>query len=338
MFRRYDNAMKQKIFVLYTGGTIGMTQSREGLRPDTALVSQALSPFSDGFDFEWHVCNPLIDSSSVTLQHWCDWLDIIAAKLSSCDGILVLHGTDTLAYTANLFALALQGLDKPIVLTGSQWPYAAENSDAPRNLSTAVAAFNLKLKQTVIAFDGKLYPAVGSSKVSTETAAGFDNPHFGALAEWDETRGWHNLRIPSQDAAAVSDGLKIRYPDPQAKIAVRTLIPGFAVQELADGLGQLSAHALILQSYGHGNTPADEGFIRAVQDFTRQGKLLLNISQVRQGKTAAVYTQGNAFRNSGIINGGKCNLETATALMTLAVSQGWGKEEVEKELARLQLL
>lgn len=330
--------MKQKIFVLYTGGTIGMTQSSEGLRPDTALVGQALAPFSNGMDFDWHVCGTLIDSSAVQLQNWCAWLDIIAAALPQYDGVLVLHGTDSMAYTANLLALALQGLGKPIVLTGSQWPYAAENSDAPRNLSTAVAAFSLKLKQTVIAFDGKLYPAVGSSKVSTETASGFDNPHFGVIAEWDETQGWYNLRIPSQDAAAVSDGLKIRYPDPQAKIAVRTLIPGFAVQELADGLGQFPAQALILQSYGHGNTPADEGFIRAVRDFARQGKLLLNISQVRQGKTAAVYAQGNAFRNSGIINGGKCNLETATALMTLAVSEGWGADEVKHELQRLGLV
>ncbi|HGG8263682.1 TPA: asparaginase [Neisseria meningitidis] len=330
--------MKQKIFVLYTGGTIGMTQSSEGLRPDTALVGQALAPFSNGMDFDWHVCGTLIDSSAVQLQNWCAWLDIIAAALPQYDGVLVLHGTDTLAYTANLFALALQGLDKPIVLTGSQWPYNAVGSDAPRNLAIAVAAFPLGLKQTLIAFDGKLYPAVGSSKVSTETAAGFDNPHFGALAEWDETQGWHNVRIPNQDAADVSDGLKIRYPDPQAKIAVRTLIPGFAVQELADGLGQLPAHALILQSYGHGNTPADEGFIRAVQDFTQQGKLLLNISQVRQGRTAAVYAQGNAFRNSGIINGGKCNLETATALMTLAVSEGWGADEVKHELQRLGLV
>ncbi|HEZ4310167.1 TPA: asparaginase, partial [Neisseria meningitidis] len=310
----------------------------EGLRPDTALVGQALAPFSNGMDFDWHVCGTLIDSSAVQLQNWCAWLDIIAAALPQYDGVLVLHGTDTLAYTANLFALALQGLDKPIVLTGSQWPYNAVGSDAPRNLSTAVAAFSLKLKQTVIAFDGKLYPAVGSSKVSTETAAGFDNPHFGALAEWDETQGWHKVRIPNQDAADVSDGLKIRYPDPQAKIAVRTLIPGFAVQELADGLGQFPAQALILQSYGHGNTPADEGFIRAVRDFARQGKLLLNISQVRQGKTAAVYAQGNAFRNSGIINGGKCNLETATALMTLAVSEGWGADEVKHELQRLGLV
>ncbi|MGN6943458.1 asparaginase domain-containing protein, partial [Neisseria sp. P0016.S008] len=165
--------MKQKIFVLYTGGTIGMTQSSAGLRPDTALVDKALAPFSDGLDFEWHVCQPLIDSSAVTLQNQRDWLELIIAKLPDYDGILVLHGTDTMAYTANLFALSLQGLDKPIILTGSQWPYDAANSDAPCNLATAVSAFSLKLKQVVIAFDGKLFPAVGSSKVSTETAAGF---------------------------------------------------------------------------------------------------------------------------------------------------------------------
>lgn len=164
--------MKQKIFVLYTGGTIGMTQSSAGLRPDTALVDKALAPFSDGLDFEWHVCQPLIDSSAVTLQNQRDWLELIIAKLPDYDGILVLHGTDTMAYTANLFALSLQGLDKPVILTGSQWPYDAANSDAPRNLATAVSAFSLKLKQVAIAFDGKLFPAVGSSKVSTETAAG----------------------------------------------------------------------------------------------------------------------------------------------------------------------
>ncbi len=255
--------MKQKIFVLYTGGTIGMTQSSAGLRPDTALVDKALAPFSDGLDFEWHVCQPLIDSSAVTLQNQRDWLELIIAKLPDYDGILVLHGTDTMAYTANLFALSLQGLDKPVILTGSQWPYDAANSDAPRNLATAVSAFSLKLKQVAIAFDGKLFPAVGSSKVSTETAAGFDNLHF---------------------------------------------------------------------------APSNDAFVRAVQAFTQQGKLLLNISQVPQGCAAAVYAQGNALRQAGIINGGKCNLETATALMTLAVSHDWDADKVQQELRQLNLL
>ena len=186
-----------------------------------------------------------------------------------------------------------------------------------------------------IAFDGKLFPAIGSSKVSTETAAGFDNLHFGALAEWEENKGWHNIRIaPTQH----SDGLKPRLPNPEAKVSVRTLIPGYAAQELSDGLPYLSAQALILQSYGHGNAPSNDAFVRSVQAFTQQGKLLLNISQVPQGCAAAVYAQGDALRQAGIINGGKCNLETATALMTLAVSHDWNADMMQQELRQLNLL
>ena len=186
-----------------------------------------------------------------------------------------------------------------------------------------------------IAFDGKLFPAVGSSKVSTETAAGFDNLHFGALAEWEKNKGWHNIRTaPTQH----SDSLKPRLPSPEAKVSVRTLIPGYAAQELSDGLPHLSTQALILQSYGHGNAPSDDAFVRAVQAFTQQGKLLLNISQVPQGCAAAVYAQGDALRQAGIINGGKCNLETATALMTLAVSHDWNADKVQQELRQLNLL
>ena len=100
-----------------------MVRSGRGLRPDAALAEKALLPFSDGLSFDWHICAPLIDSSAVTLENWRDWLALLAEKIPQYDGVLVLHGTDTLAYTANLFALALHGLDKPLVLTGSQWPF-----------------------------------------------------------------------------------------------------------------------------------------------------------------------------------------------------------------------
>ena len=327
--------MKQKIFVLYTGGTIGMTQSSAGLRPDTALVDKALAPFSDGLDFEWHVCQPLIDSSAVTLQNQRDWLELIIAKLPDYDGILVLHGTDTMAYTANLFARVSQGSEKRVVMTSSRRAYEAANGEGAGCVASAVAVFSLELTNVAIDVEGKLFPAVGSSKVSTETAAGFDNLHFGALAEWEKNKGWHNIRTaPTQH----SDGLKPRLPSPEAKVSVRTLIPGYAAQELSDGLPHLSTQALILQSYGHGNAPSDDAFVRAVQAFTQQGKLLLNISQVPQGCAAAVYAQGDALRQAGIINGGKCNLETATALMTLAVSHDWNADKVQQELRQLNLL
>ncbi|WP_416192196.1 asparaginase [Neisseria sp. CCUG12390] len=331
--------MTQKIFVLYTGGTIGMSQSSDGLHPDTELVGKALQPFSDGLEFDWHVCEPLIDSSAVTLENWRDWLDILAEKLPHCDGVLVLHGTDTMAYTANLFALALQGLDKPVVFTGSQWPYDAPDSDAPLNLATAVAAFETALPQVLIAFNGKIYPAVGSSKVSTETAAGFDNPHFGAWAQWNESDGFQLVARPSEKRTeSVSDGLKVLPLNPEARVVCQTLTPGFAVNHFSDGLNHTAAQAVILQSYGHGNAPSDKGLIEAVQTFTARGGLLLNISQVQQGCAAAVYAQGSALRRAGVVNGGKCNLETATALLTLAVSNGWNAETVRQKLHALGLV
>ncbi|WP_373746080.1 asparaginase [Neisseria dentiae] len=328
--------LKKRIFVLYTGGTIGMSGSSQGLKPDTALAGKALAPFENRFDFHWHICDPLIDSSAVTPANWQSWLQLAAEKIPQYDGLLVLHGTDTMAYTANLFALALQGLSKPVVFTGSQWPYDTENSDAPLNLATAVAAFELDLHETVIAFNGKLFPAVGSSKTSTESAAGFGNPHFGALAEWSPRQGWHNVRIrPSEKTA---QALQVRPLDTQAKVVCATLIPGFAAQAFSDGLSRSGADAVVLQSYGHGNAPSDTRFIEAVEAFTRQGGLLLNISQVPQGNAAAVYAQGSALRRAGVVNGGKANLETAAVLLTLAVSGGWQAERLRRELAGLGLV
>lgn len=327
--------MKQKISVLYTGGTIGMKQSADGLAPDTGLAAQALTPFAERFDFDWHICTPLIDSSAVTPQHWHDWLALLAEKIPACQGILVLHGTDTMAYTANVLALALQGLNKPVVLTGSQWPYNAPESDAPANLATAVAALELGLPEVCITFNGALFPAVGSSKISTETAQGFGNPHFGARAQW--RNGAWAITNPVPTRPAFSDGLNVLTLNPAVQVACHTLIPGFAAAQIAESLHNSRAQAAVLQSYGHGNTPNSPELNEAAAAFSARGSLLLNISQVPQGCAAAVYAQGSALRRAGVVNGGKCNLETAAALLTLAASNGWNADTLRQKLAALGL-
>lgn len=325
---------KKSIFVLYTGGTIGMRQSPHGLTPDTALAECALTPYADRYHFHWHLVDPLIDSSAVTLNNWQEWLTIVHKALAQHDGVLILHGTDTLAYTANLMALAIS-TNKPIILTGAQWPFNAPDSDAPDNLDCAVAAFDLPmLSQPVIAFNGKLYPAIGSSKVSTETANGFANLHFGHIAERHQQH-WQTVDTLPESRQFPADTAPLHA---NIQVACYTLIPGMMATHIGQQLAHSTAQAVILQSYGHGNAPADAELIRGAETFCRRGGLLLNISQVPQGCAAAVYAQGNALRQAGVISGGKCNLETATVLLTLAASKGYTTQQVDGWLKQLQLV
>ena len=312
----------KKIFVLYTGGTIGMKPSSAGLVPDTELSATALQPYAGEMDFHWHICRPLIDSSNISLGHWAEWLHILQTALPEYDGILVLHGTDTLAYTANLLALALNRSSKPVVLTGSQKTFYTANSDAPANLQTAVSALKRDdLHNTVIAFGGHLYPAIGSSKYSTESDAGFDNTHFGV---------WQ----------AKSVGKLCNLPvgfQPDVRVCSYLLTPGATAAMIADSLRRFPQQAAILLSYGQGHAPANVELLASVQHFTAAGGLLLNISQAHHGRTGSAYAQSHALRQAGAVGGGKCNIETATALMTLAAGNRWNAQQLQQALQQLHL-
>lgn len=313
----------KNIFVLYTGGTIGMKETPDGLAPDTALAATALAPFAAQLRFDWHLCTPLIDSSSVTPSHWAEWLTLLGQKLPHYDGILVLHGTDSMAYTANLLALALDTLGKPVVITGSQKPYGRPGSDAPANLATAVTALlRPDLRQTVIAFNGRLFPAVGSSKCSTESDDGFSNTHFGT---WQPA-----CRAPDLGA------LPRRF-DAAVQVCSYLLTPGGNSAMIARNLLEFPPQAAVLLSYGHGNLPADPLLLEAVRRFCAGGRLLLNISQTPQGRADATYAQSSPFRQAGAVPGGRCTIETATALMMLAAANRWPRSSLEQALQALDL-
>lgn len=318
----------KNIFVLYTGGTIGMQHSANGLRPSNTTLANALKAYSGSLNMDWHACQPLIDSSALTPHHWANWLNLIQQKLPDYDGVLVLHGTDTLAYTANLLALYFNHWRKPIILTGAQKPFGHANSDAPANIQTAINALqNERVQEVLLAFNGQLWPAIGSSKISTERDDGFANSHFGV---WLKPQ--HSGSLNAKLAANRSQF------SPEINIANCFFTPTQNGAWLAQSLNQQPIDGVILQSYGHGNAPHDERLLSALKTIHQQGKLLLNISQVPQGRAAAVYEQNHALRQAGVINGGKCNIETATALMLLACSNHWTATQLQTELKHWQLI
>ena len=184
---------RHRIAVLYTGGTIGMQASSDGLTPSKATVLEALAAYQNEVDWQVQVCEPLIDSSQVMPQHWQAWQQWVLAQ--QCDGILILHGTDTMAYSANVLAFALGEVAVPIVITGAQHPLGTPDGDAEFNLDCAVQALLQKAapKAVSMVFDGEILVAVGSRKISTRSLHGFANKNHLAWAQWQQGR-WQSLQ------------------------------------------------------------------------------------------------------------------------------------------------
>ncbi len=268
-------ATTPKIGILYTGGTIGMAPTAQGLAPSANLAALA-APYLLDCQVEWHIYTPLIDSSAVNLHHWQDWLTWVAEHLDAYDGLLILHGTDTMAYTANILALAQPNLTKPIVLTGAQWPLQQAHSDAPLNLQTALAALTLPgFHQVAIAFHGQLWRAVGSSKVSTESIDGFATPHFPSLGKWQPENKWSHLKLHTLPAP---DDQMQKQPNTssiiQENVRIHSFVftPGANIDMITTVLTQQPADGVVLQTYGHGNVPTHPGLMKAIQAATHQAR------------------------------------------------------------------
>lgn len=299
-----------------------MTQSEYGLRPDTQIVEHAFSRFSGSLKIDWHICSPLIDSAAVTPKHWQNWLHLLEEKLPHYDGILVLHGTDTLAYTANFLALTLHTQNKPIILTGAQKPFHHPQSDALNNIQTAIKALqNSDINEVLLAFNGQLFPAIGSSKCSTENDNAFHNTHFGT---------W-----PTQNRIQALS--RSRHFCPESNIATLFFTPNTHLPSLCSSLNNPDIQAAILMTFGHGNPPSNPELIHTLQKVSQE-KLLLNISQVPQGCATSLYEQNHALSQAGVINAGKCTIETASVLLMIALSNHWSRQDLINELNRLRLL
>lgn len=313
----------KNLFVLYTGGTIGMRQSTTGLIPDAQLAQTVSEQFGHRCHLHWHLCDPLIDSADINAQHWHTWRNLIANQLPQHDGILILHGTDTLAYTANDLALHFNHHRRPIIITGAMQPYGTVGSDAERNLQTAIEALlTQRIQETVIAFNGQLHRAIGSSKCSTEQHQAIVNHHFG---QWQAEQPTPQLPKPPQ------------IPSHTPTVCCHLLAPISNAALIAHNLTHYPQQAAILLSYGNGNAPNDPALQHAIRQFTQSGRLLLNISQVPHGQADDSYAQSSGLRHNGAVMGGRCNLETAVPLMHIAAAENWSRADLEQALSALKL-
>lgn len=310
-----------KILIIYTGGTIGMIND-----PDNGM----LVPFNFeqikenvpelnrlNYDLEVHSFNPVLDSSNMDPEIWKTLAKLIYKNYELYDGFVILHGSDTMAFTASALSFMLENLGKPVVLTGSQLPIGEIRTDAKENLITALEIAATKendkalVPEVCIYFDAQLFRGNRSIKYNIEKFEAFRSPNYSILAEAGVHLQFHRnyiLKVPEKKL--------ILRTDFNSNIGVLKLYPGItpqAVQAITDS----KVDAIILETFGSGNTTTAQWFLDALQNALDKGKIIIDISQCKKGSVQlGLYETSRELQKMGILSGFDLTFEaTVTKLM-----------------------
>lgn len=333
---------KPRILIVYTGGTIGMIEDpvTKALKPFdfTHLIENVpkvkmLDYIIDNIQF-----HPPIDSSDMNPDHWTDIARSIAENYDSYDGFVVLHGTDTMAYTASALSFMLENLHKPVIITGSQLPVGEVRTDGEENLITAlqIAAATDEngrstVKEVAILFENYLWRGNRSTKRSADNFNAFKSNNYPSLAKIG--LGIHFDR----DALAKVEEVRPLNPhynlDPS--VMAIDLFPGLKEDVFRHMLSTPGIKGIVLRTYGAGNGPTSKWFIDALRETVERGIVILNVTQcVNGGVHPTRYVAGDMLANSGVISGGDITFEAAITKMMYLFGMNLTPQEVATYLSQ----
>ena len=306
--------MKRKILIIYAGGTIGMQASDEGYVPVTGFEQLLRDQLRNGAtqqlpDFEVQELDQLIDSSNLQPRHWTEVASLIAGQWQAYDGFILLHGTDTMAYTASMLSFMLKGADKPVIVTGSQIPLSELRNDALDNLITAlILAGNYEIPEVCIYFNGRLLRGNRSSKLKSTGFDAFDSPNYSWLAQV-------GIHIDLHSNLLLESGRPdFKTPDinPDA-VVVLPVYPGLSARVAEDMLNHGDVKGMVLLTYGVGNPPdANRELMQVLEQAIKRGVTVVNVTQCLQGRVSqGAYATGSALNRIGVVPGSDLTLEAA---------------------------
>nr|WP_314477832.1 asparaginase [uncultured Pseudomonas sp.] len=317
----------QNLLVLYTGGTIGMLETPEGLAPSGGFEARMRDHFglmADAPQVTWTLqeLDPLLDSANMQQHNWLAMRDAIvdAVHARGHDAVLVLHGTDTLAYSAAALSFLLLGLAVPVLLTGSMLPAGVPGSDAWDNLCGALRQFDHQLPAGVqLYFAGKLLHGCRASKLRSEA--------FDAFAALPRHR-------QSEQAAQWPTSLGYQQPRQRVNLAVVPVFPGLQAGHL-EGLLNSGVQGLLLECYGSGTGPSDDqALLDTLRAARQRGVMLVAISQCPEGDVVFdTYAAGSRLRAAGLVSGGGMTREAALGKMFALLGAGLDVDEAEQWFA-----
>jgi L-asparaginase len=323
--------MRKRIYVAYTGGTIGMKQSNEGFVPVDGHLTDSIKSLPE-FNrdempaFTINEYQPLMDSSNMTPSDWQHIADDIKANYDDYDGFVVLHGTDTMAYTSSALSFMFENLNKPIIVTGSQIPLSQLRSDGQVNVLNALyIAANYPINEVGLFFNNKLYRGNRSIKAYADGFNAFDSPNMPPLLE----AGINISIVAGQIAPCVEleQEVTVRNITPQP-IGVVHLYPGISSDVIKNTIMQ-PVKALVLRSYGVGNAPQNKDFIDCLAQAKQQKIIVINCSQCTKGTVdMSGYATGNSLSQVGVISGHDMTLEATLTKLHYLLSQNLNYNEI----------
>lgn len=333
--------MKNKVLIVYTGGTIGMVQDDNGSLHPFALdrIYDAVPQLKNcSYGIDSVTLDNIIDSSNMTPSLWVNIAEIIERNYDDYDGFVVLHGTDTMAYSASALSFMLEGLRKSVIFTGSQLPIGVLRTDGRENLISAIelaAATDAEgmpmVPEVCICFENKLFRGNRTTKYTSENFSAFSSPNYPVLADVGihikyDYNAIHRF-LPEEGPLNV-------HTDMDTNVAILKIFPGMTENYVNSVLSTRGLRAVVLETFGSGNAPSLPWFLEKIRKCAGDGIVIVNVTQCQAGAVdMSTYANGAILEEAGVISGKDITTESALTKLFYLLGVFKDSEDVKKYMA-----
>lgn len=326
------------VLLIYTGGTIGMVENIETGALEAFNFSHLKSNVPEmkrlKFNVDTHLFEPPIDSSEIILHNWISMAKVVQENYDLYDGFVILHGTDTMSYTASMLSFMFENLTKPVILTGSQLPIGKLRTDGKENLITALEIAADKdeegraiVPELCVYMQNLLMRGNRTTKINSENFSAFNSPNYPALAEVGIDIRYHDQFILQPD-----------YNKPTVfnfnidnNVAVLKLFPGIQKNVVESCLSIPNLKGVVMETFGSGNALRDQWFVDALETAIAKGVVIVNVTQCLYGSVEMHrYGTGQHLERLGLVSGHDITTETALAKLMLLQGNGFTSEEITR--------